>query len=217
VVVCIRRTRCSRIDWKHMAYIHILEMLDEYLDRLMQARQLLLTLDLQRGGSEPVASGMHASLEQAVTARKRSQPKPRKLPKSEDTSARASRRATEARFMQKELSSSVPGDEPGFEALGEGPLKAEERAEPVQSEVFAAPVGLREAMEPKRETRRGRVSPMPRALGGMVPAVPVFIPAARVQQELTQKAEAGTKEEGALEMPVTVELLTQRWVQGLVS
>jgi site-specific recombinase XerD len=78
-------------------------------------------------------------------------------------------------------------------------------------------VGLREATEAKRETRRRRVTPMPRALGGTVSAAPVFIQAARLQQESTQKAEAGTKEEGAVEMPVTVKLLTQRWVQGLVS
>jgi hypothetical protein len=119
--------------------------------------------------------------------------------------------------MQKELFSSAPGDEPGFESPGDGPLKVEERAGSVQPEMFAAPVGLREATEPKRKTRRRRVSPMPRPLGGMVSAAPVFIPAARVQQELTQKTEAGTKAEGAVEMPVTVELLTQRWVQRLVS
>ena len=119
--------------------------------------------------------------------------------------------------MQKELFSAGPGHQPDLESPGEGPLKVEQRAELVKPEVFAAPVGLREATEPKRETRRRRVTPMPRALGGMVSAAPVFIPAARVQQELTQKAEAGTKEEGAVEMPVTVELLTQRWVQGLVS
>ena len=116
--------------------------------------------------------------------------------------------------MQKELFSPGPGDERGFESPGEGPLKVEERARPVQPEV---PVGLREAPEAKRETRRRRVAPMPRALGGMVSAAPVFIPAARLQQELTQQAEEGMKEEGAVEMPVTVELLTQRWVQGLVS
>jgi hypothetical protein len=161
--------------------------------------------------------GMHSPLEQAATARKRTQAKPRKLPKSEGSSARTKRRATEARFMQKELFSSGPEDEPGFESPGEGPLKVEERAGPVQPEMFAATLGLREAMEPKRETRRRRVSPMPRALGGIVSGAPVFIPAARLQQELTQQAEAGTKEEGAVEMPVTVELLTQRWVQGLAS
>ena len=89
-MVRVRRASCSRIDWKHMTYVHILEMVDEYLDRLMQARQLLLTLDPQRGGSEPVARsrGMHAPLEQAATARKRTQPKPRKLPKSQGSSAR---------------------------------------------------------------------------------------------------------------------------------
>jgi hypothetical protein len=119
--------------------------------------------------------------------------------------------------MQNELFSPGPGDEPGFESPGEGPLKVGERARPVQPEVFEVPVGLREATEAKRETRRKRVAPMPRALGGMVSAAPVFIPAARLQQELTQQAEAGMKEEGAVEMPVTVELLTQRWVQGLVS
>jgi hypothetical protein len=119
--------------------------------------------------------------------------------------------------MEKELFSSRSGDEPGFESPGEGPLKVEERAGPVKPEVFAVPVGRREATEPKREMRRRRVTPMPRALGGMVSAAPVFISAARLQQELTQQAEAGTKEEGAVEMPVTVELLTQRWVEGLVS
>jgi hypothetical protein len=52
----------------------------------------------------------------------------------------------------------------------------------------------------------------------MVSAAPVFIPAAKVREERIQKAEAGMKEERAVEeMPVTVELLTQRWVQGLVS
>jgi hypothetical protein len=119
--------------------------------------------------------------------------------------------------MEKELFSSGSGDEPGFESPGEGPLKVEERARRVKPEVFAVPVGRREATEPKREMRRRRVTPMPRALGGMVSAAPVFISAARLQQELTQQAEAGTKEEGAVEMPVTVELLTQRWVEGLVS
>ena len=251
MVVRVWRARCSRIDWKHMAYDHILEMVDEYLDRLMRARQLLLMRDRQCGGPEPVtrSRGMHAPLEQAATSRKRTQPKPDKLLKSEGGSARTKRQATDARFMQKELLSSGLRKSLFLEAPGKGSLKVEgpeekqskkrisdpkadiaQRAERplrrtegawdrprIQPEVFAAPVELREATEPRQETRRKRLTPMPRALGGMVSATPVFIPAARLQQELTQKAEAGTKEEGAVEMPVTVALLTQRWVQGLVS
>jgi hypothetical protein len=94
-------------------------------------------------------------------------------------------------------------------------LKVDEKEIAVEPE--PATVELQVASEPKREVRRRRPAPVPRALGGMVSAAPVFISAERVRRELTQKAETGMKQEAAEEAPVTAELLTQRWVQGMVS
>jgi hypothetical protein len=60
---------------------------------------------------------------------------------------------------------------------------------------------------------------VPRALGGMVSAAPVFIPAAQIRQEHSQKSqELDAKfdsSESSTAVPLTAELLTQRWVQGL--
>jgi len=205
--------RRSRIDWKQRVYVHILEMVDEYLDRLMQARQLLLSLERQPGTVETVAnsSGLR------VPKGEKTQAKQRKSIKSKESSARTQRRAPEVRFVQKELFAAVPEAALLPEEQREM-LKVEEEAMRVLPEVFTPSVEMEVVAEPKRETRRRRPTPMPRALGGMVSAAPVFIPAAKVREERIQKAEAGMKEERAVEeMPVTVELLTQRWVQGLVS
>jgi hypothetical protein len=194
-------------------YVHILEMVDEYLDRLMQARQLLLSLERQPGTVETVAnsSGLR------VPKGEKTQAKQRKSIKSKESSARTQRRAPEVRFVQKELFAAVPEAALLPEEQREM-LKVEEEAMRVLPEVFTPSVEMEVVAEPKRETRRRRPTPMPRALGGMVSAAPVFIPAAKVREERIQKAEAGMKEERAVEeMPVTVELLTQRWVQGLVS
>jgi hypothetical protein len=52
----------------------------------------------------------------------------------------------------------------------------------------------------------------------MVSAAPVFIRAEQILQERAQKVpKSGTKEEGSEAVPLTAEMLTQRWVQGLTS
>ena len=62
---------------------------------------------------------------------------------------------------------------------------------------------------------------VPLALGGMVSAAPVFIPASQIRQERSQKwQELDAKfdsSESSAAVPLTAELLTQRWVQGLNS
>jgi hypothetical protein len=73
---------------------------------------------------------------------------------------------------------------------------------------------------PRKPSTRNKAvnAPAARALGGMVSAAPVFIPAERVRQEHLQKAtKKGTQEEASspATAPLTVEMLTQRWVQGL--
>jgi hypothetical protein len=75
----------------------------------------------------------------------------------------------------------------------------------------------------RRPTTRRRSAGVPesRALGGAVSAAPVFIPAEKIRQERTQKeleAAASRESQGPSEAaPLTAEMLTQRWVQGLTS
>lgn len=200
-----------------MGYAHILEMLDEYLDRLTRARQLLMTLEGQAATAEalPSSRSKQAPQRRDAAVGKQARAKKRETNKSKGNSVRTRSRATEVRSLQKELFPEEAVNAAVPETRREMSLKAKEKAMAVQPETSVAPVTL-QAAEPKRETRRRQAPPMPRALGGMVSATPVFISAEKVRQELTQKAEAA-KDEIAIEPPITAELLTQRWVQGLVS
>jgi hypothetical protein len=74
----------------------------------------------------------------------------------------------------------------------------------------------------KRRTRNKRPGhPVARALGGLVPAVPIFIPADQVCQERSHRDLKSEKEERSFgstaTVPLTPELLTRRWVQGRAS
>jgi hypothetical protein len=71
----------------------------------------------------------------------------------------------------------------------------------------------------KRRTRNKRPSPpVARALGGLVPAVPIFVPADQVCQERSHRDLKPEKEKRSIGLtatvPLTAESLTRRWVQG---
>jgi hypothetical protein len=201
-----------------MEHVHILAMLDEYTERLSQVRQLLLTLEDRAVAAERLARPriMPAPQKQDATPSKSVQAKQNESTKSNGSSARG-RSRTAAKLVHKDPLPAELKAETASEKWRETLLKVEEKQMAVEPERSAATVELQMASEPKREARRRRSAPVPRALGGMVSAAPVFISAEKVRQELTQKAEMGMKQEAAEEAPVTAELLTQRWVQGLVS
>jgi hypothetical protein len=74
----------------------------------------------------------------------------------------------------------------------------------------------------KRLTRNKRPSPpYAGALGGRVPAVPIFIPASQISQERSPRDLKSKKEErpfGSTDnVLLTAELLNRRWVQGKAS
>jgi hypothetical protein len=74
----------------------------------------------------------------------------------------------------------------------------------------------------ERLPRTKRPSPsFARVLGGLVPAVPVFIPAKQICQERSQrdaKSESKERSFGATDAGLlTAELLNRRWLQGEAS
>jgi hypothetical protein len=76
--------------------------------------------------------------------------------------------------------------------------------------------------QPDRRPRNKRPSPsFARALGGLVPAVPIFIPAAQICQERSHRDSKSEKKKrpfGATDTaPLTAELLNRRWVQSKAS
>jgi hypothetical protein len=218
-----------------MEYPRILNLIDDYLDRLAEARQVLLELngdakESQKRGSQAAvnkralkaaARERQARLAFEITT---SQPEtPRRKPSSK-TDKRASKRTTEASsetkaaaFVQNEL---FPQGKPS-ELLREHQT-ADATEGPPLSVATPVPSSVK-VRTPRKPTERSKTASAPalRALGGTISAAPVFIPAERVRQEHSQKAtNKGTKEEAsesAAATPLTVEMLTQRWVQGLTS
>jgi len=70
--------------------------------------------------------------------------------------------------------------------------------------------------------RNNRLSALPaRALGGLVPTVPIFIPADRICEERSQRDSKRKKKghsSGSTDaVPLSAELLTRRWVRGKAS
>jgi hypothetical protein len=76
--------------------------------------------------------------------------------------------------------------------------------------------------QPDRLPRNKRSRPLcARALGGRVPAAPIFIPAGQICQELSERESKPEKENrpgGSTDTGLlTAELLNRRWLQGKAS
>jgi hypothetical protein len=204
-----------------MQYVHILNLIDTYLDRLAEARRVLLALDgppkrtQQRAARTPAATKTLKTvgrekpaapmLEVAPSRRKKATPAPVAKPTGNKlaivSSAKTPDAIAEASLIVAQL---LAQKQSGTE---------EKPVEPIANCLRVKAVTRRE-----RTTRRKAINtPMTRALGGTVSTAPVFIPAAQIHQERpefgTKRADSGTAEV----VPLTAELLTQRWVQGLVS
>jgi hypothetical protein len=220
------------VDWGCMEYPRILNLIDGYLDRLTEARQVLLALDSESGNGQKRGSQTAAKKRALKAAARESQsplafeipPFPPEPPRQEPKSttnkrtglrvAKASAESHAALFVQNELFPQEQPSEPSREKLTTDAKK--EKLLPATEPV---PVSVKVRAQ-RKPTTRNKVAntPAPRALGGMVSAAPVFIPAERVRQEYSQKAtNRGEASESATAAPLTVEMLTQRWVQGLTS
>jgi hypothetical protein len=218
-----------------MEYPRILNLIDDYLDRLAEARQVLLELngdaqENQKRGSQAAvnkralkAAARERQARLAFEITTEQSETPRRKPNSK-TDKRASKRTTKssseiraASFIQNELFSQGQA----AELLREDQTADAKEGTPHPA-IAPVPSSVKVRAQRKPATPNKTASaPASRALGGTISAAPVFIPAERVRQEHSQKAtNRGTKEEAsesATAAPLTVEMLTQRWVQGLTS
>jgi hypothetical protein len=207
-----------------MEYAYILSLIDEHLDHLTKARQILATLDTPQVTPERPAPRAEADSKARRTADKpgssAAQTGGRTI--SSRRKATTARRPATAALAQAAPSASV----------AEVPIRWNE---PEEQETREAPEeALRETVTPhlvdRVPTRRRMpaskklpAEPPARALGGPVPTAPIFIPAIQVVQERSQRqAESASASEGGTPgattpVTLTAELLARRWVQGLAS
>jgi hypothetical protein len=218
------------VDWRCMEYPHILNLIDDYLDRLTGARGVLLAADstavsAQQYKTQPATAGKasgrrargkqttllleSAPPQEPAAKSKTKKPTSKRSPKSQDF-APTLPFAQDELFLQ-ETTTAEPHEER---------VEVEEQGLP--EVVVSAPSAIRVRAPRQPSARRNATTAVTaRALGGLVSAAPVFIRAEQIRQERAEKVpKSGTKADGsgsAPPPPLTAEMLTQRWLQGLNS
>lgn len=208
-----------------MQFPHIIELIEEYLDRLIEVRRLLADLDLQavKRKASAVVPGRAAQLKSKVTGTLAVRPL-----------NRASKPRFESRKTRKPLVQKLK-----TESLIE---KSTMPREATLAAVFIAPpatVMPRELGNQNAEQRalvrprrylpsRKRVAPLKSsvktsalALGGTIPTGPIVVSAQQIRIEHSLRQQEATVRRDPFSSPntspLTAELLTQRWIQGSQS
>jgi hypothetical protein len=215
-----------------MEYPHILNLIDDYLDRLTGARQVLLAADNTAMSAPPHAAQPTTSgkTSRSMAREKQTALALERIPAWSDESAAKSKTNKRSSIRKPKAQDSAPTlpfpqdelvlQEPTLERPHEEEVNGPEEALP--QVVLSAPSVLK-VRAPRRPSGRSKATTVAtaRALGGMVSAAPVFIPAEQIRQERAQKVtKSGTEGDGSgssAAVPLTAEMLTQRWVQGLTS
>lgn len=175
-----------------MQYVHIVNLIDDYLNRLTKARQVLLALDAP-STSAPTRASQPAQKktrpatgrESAATASLKTSPR---QSKKKTTATSIELEASKPAIMQRKRTSDSVVASP----LLLNQLFAEEQLEEAYQEPVAQGVSSAITMPTigKAPTRRKwskHHAPVARALGGSVSAAPVFIPAEQIRQEQSQR------------------------------
>jgi hypothetical protein len=217
-----------------MQYVHILNLIDVYLDRLTKARQILLALD-----GLPTSAPKRAI---QPAARKKTRPKA-----GSEEPATASLQISPRQSKKKANSTSiesVASKPPGIrrnktrdpvlapphilnQLFSQEQLESPHQEPVVQRVRSAISVPTFGKAPTQRNRSKRNRAPVAVALSGSVSAASVFIPAEQIRQERSQReAASGTNHEGggpggstaaAPVAPLTAELLTRRWLQGPAS
>jgi hypothetical protein len=213
-----------------MEYPHILNLIDDYLDRLTGARGVLLAADstavsAQQYKTQPAttgkASGRRARGKQTILALAPAPPqesaaklktkKPIRMRRPEAQEFAPTLPFAQDELFLQETTTAEPHEER---------VEVEEQGSP--QVVVSAPTAIKVRAPRQPSARRNATTAATaRALGGLVSAAPVFIRAEQIRQEQAEKVpKSGTKADGsgsAVAPPLTAEMLTQRWLQGLTS
>jgi hypothetical protein len=220
-----------------MQYAHILALIDAELERLKEVRLLLATFDTppkrtqKRAPNPSVCSKTLRTAErQKPTAptlqidkheafrRKKTTPVTQ-LKKPAVSNAVGARFAKAAPFAASESALGLDDQIRQEQPQGERTPVLEETA--ISQMATIPPVVRVRTLRKRRALSKLSVTPLATPLGGPVPTEPIFIPADLLRQKQSRSQQESVTEHGAsgppAVVPLTAELLTQRWIQGSVA
>jgi hypothetical protein len=224
------------INCRCMQYVHILNLIDAYLDRLKRARQILTAPDTHPKRSLKRTPQSLRSPKTLKTAERENPAAPARQFGKYEISHR--KKATSAMLKKKPgminltaacfAKAETVVSEPALVLVEQIPHEEHQAQRGRLAEESALGQIVTTLLTAKVPTKRRRstlskapVAPLATALGGVIPDVPIFIPAERVRLERFKRQPASVIERGPFGLnatvPLTVELLTQRWLQNLVS
>ena len=220
-----------------MQYAHILALIDADLENLKKVRLLLTTFDTPPKGTQKRAPNPPVGSKTLRTAERQKPPAPALHIAEHEVSQR--KKARPATRLKKPAVSNL-----GTARLAKAPAPAASESSPVlddqirqeqsqgqrtqvvEESVFGqiATIPLVARVQTQRKRRalsKLSVTPPATPLGGPVPTGPIFIPVELIRQKQSQSRRESVMECGAsgppATVPLTAELLTQRWIQSLVS
>src|SRR5216683_2823678 len=223
----------STVNWGSMQYVHILALIDADLERLKKVRLLLTTLDTPPKGTQKRAPNPPVRSRTLRTAERQKPAAPALQLDEHEVSQR--KKARPAMRLKKPAVSNL-----GVARLAKAPAPAAsesalvlddqirqeqpqgQRAQVVEESAFgqiaAIPLVARVQTQRKRRAlSKLSLTPLATPLGGLVPTGPIFIPAGLIRQKQSQSRQESVMERGASGppaiVPLTAELLTQRWIQ----
>lgn len=220
-----------------MQYVHILALIDAELERLKEVRLLLTTLDTPLKGTQKRASNPPVRSKTLRTAEKQKPTAPALQIDKHEVSQRK-KTAPAMRLKKPALSnpSAARLAKAPPSAVSESALALDDQIRQEQPQGQRAPVVEESAFSQmatippvaRVRTRRKRralsklsVTPLATPLGGPVPTEPIFIPAELIHPKQSRNRQESVTERGAAgppaAVPLTAELLTQRWIQGSVT
>jgi hypothetical protein len=205
-----------------MQFPHIIELIDEYLDRLIEVRRLLADLDLPAANRKApaVAPSRAAQLKSKATGR---------------LAARSINRASKRRFVPRKTRKPLVQKLKAENLIEkstmprEATLAAVYRAPPAT--VMPRELGNQNAeqrimVHPRKNLpSKRRIAPLKSsvktgvlALGGTIPTGPIVVSAHQIRIEHSLRQQVTTVRRDPFSspntLPLTAELLTQRWIQG---
>jgi len=215
-----------------MQYVHILALIDADLERLKKVRLLLTTLDTPPKGTQKRAPNPPVRSKTLKTAERQKPAAPALQIDEHEVSQR--KKARPEMRLKKPMVSNL-----GAARLAKAPAPAasesalvlddqirQEQPQGQRAQAFGqiatTPLVARVQTQRKRRAlSKLSVTPLATPLGGLVPTGPIFIPAELIRQKQSQSRQESVMERGASGppaiVPLTAELLTQRWIQSRVS
>jgi len=205
-----------------MQFPHVIALIDEYLDRLIEVRRLLADLDLQAAKRKAAAivPSRVAQLKSKVTGRLAARPidlasRPRFVPRK--TSKPLVQKLTTESLIEKPT---MPREATLAAVFIAPPATVMPRGPDNQNAKQKAMVHPRTNLPSKKRVVPLRISAKTSvsALGGTIPTGPIVVSAQQIRIEHSLRQQEATVRRDPFSspntIPLTAELLTQRWIQS---